>query len=205
MKLSALALVLLLTGLSGSAASIEYTKIFPGSYPEYVAITVTEDGQVSYKESADEEPVEFTLDESARAEIFALAERLDHFSSDLESGLKVASMGEKTFRWVDEAGTTEARFNHTSQPAAMALQDYFQRITESEQLFFALDRAIRYDRLGVHDAITGIDAAWRKDRLVATGQLLPLMKRVQENEVYLHMARELAATLIEEIEKGSGE
>lgn len=195
---------ILMAGLA-PAADIVYTKDFPGSVPAYVHITLSENGQVSYKEAPDEEPLVFQLEEPVRAEMFKLADELQHFDMTLESGLKVAKMGTKTFRWVDGSSIGEATYNHTNEKEAQQLQGDFDHIAESENLLFALERAVRYDRLGVHEALLNIENAWDKKRLVGTSQFLPLMAQVRENEAFLHMARERAARLTEEINKVYGE
>ncbi len=195
---------ILLAG-AAAAADIVYTKDFPGSVPEYVNITLSENGQVSYKEAEDEEPVVFQLEEPIRAEMFQLAADLQHFGMTIESGLKVANMGKKTFRWVDGGAMEEATYNHTTEKEAQQLQADFDHIAESENLLFALERAVRYDRLGVHEALLNIESAWQKKRLVGTAQFLPLMEQVKDNEAFLHMARERAARMTEEIHKVYGE
>ena len=53
------------------------------------------------KETPDDDPETFQLEDQAVATIFDLAEKLDHFKRPVESGLKVANMGAKTFRWED--------------------------------------------------------------------------------------------------------
>ncbi len=45
-----------------SAPRVVYTKSFPGSDPEYVAITVERSGMVSYKETPDDDPDTFQLE-----------------------------------------------------------------------------------------------------------------------------------------------
>lgn len=190
---------------AASAADIVYTKDFPGSTPAHVHITLSENGQVAYQEAEDEEPVLFQLEEPIRAEMFRLAGDLEHFDMTLESGLKVANMGKKTFRWVDGETLAEATYNHTNEKEAQQLQADFDHIAESETLLFALQRAVRYDRLGVHDALLKIESSWKNKRLVGTSQFLPLMQQVRDNEAFLHMARERAARLSEEINKVYGE
>ncbi len=44
-----------------------------------------------------------------------MAEKLDYFKSPLESGLKVANTGKKTFRYENENGSsTEVSFNYST-------------------------------------------------------------------------------------------
>src|SRR4051794_31467749 len=119
---------------------ITYTKSFPGSVPEFVSIQVQKDGTAVYKEAADDEdPVSFKITPEDVQMIFGLAETLDHFATPLESGLKVANMGKKTFAWQDGATKHEATFNFSLDQNAKTLLDWFERVSETQQLYFALE------------------------------------------------------------------
>ena len=76
---------------------IHYSKLFPGSKPEWVGVVVMRDGTVEYREAKDEEPQKMQLDKVDVDMIFAQAEKLGNFSKPLESGLPVARMGEKAY------------------------------------------------------------------------------------------------------------
>jgi hypothetical protein len=184
------------TALAADSPRLVYTKVFPGSTPAYASVTIDRSGAASYKEAADEEePEKFQVEETATRQIFDLADKLDHFKRPLESGLKVANMGQKTFQWEDGTARSEAKYNYTTDENATALQDWFERITESERLILDFRRVIRHDKLGVNQAVLSIQAQWDRKRLVGTAQFLPLLDEVAKNETYIHMARERAAQL----------
>ena len=190
----------LLVAIAGMAAAadvprISYTKIFPGSDPAYMATTIDRNGAVTYRETKDEEPEMFQMEADAVKAIFDLAEKLDHFKKPLESGLKVAKTGDKTFRWENGAETNEAKFNYSLDENAKTLQDWFERVSESERALMLLRRNIRFDKLGVNDAVLRVDAAWSQKRLVGREQFLPLLDRVAKNETFINLARERAARL----------
>lgn len=174
---------------------VSYSKIFPGSDPAYMAITVDRTGAVTYREAPDEEPETFTLEADAVQSIFDLAEKLDHFKRPLESGLKVARTGDKTFRWDNGAETSEAKFNYSLDENAKALQDWFEHVSESERALVQLRRAIRFDKLGVNDAVIRVDSVFAQKRLVGHAQFLPLLDRIAKNESFINLARERAARL----------
>lgn len=208
MKLSAMLLgIILCTSLcngapaafSGDAGRIVFTKSFPGSSPAYVSITVERNGEVSYKEAVDDDPEKFQLEQAGTDVMFDLAAQLDHFKHPLESGLKVANMGVKTFRWEDGGESREQKFNYSVDESAKALYDWFEAISETERLFFELKRSARHDKLGVHEALIHIEAAWMQRRLTGADQFLPLLDQIAQNEIYLHMARQRAAMLGEAI------
>jgi len=190
----------LLVAVAGMAAAadvprISYTKIFPGSDPAYMATTIDRNGAVTYRETKDEEPEMFQLEADAVKAIFDLADKLDHFKKPLESGLKVAKTGDKTFRWENGAEASETKFNYSLDENAKTLQDWFERISESERALMLLRRNIRFDKLGVNDAVLRIDTAWSQKRLVGREQFLPLLDRVAKNDTFINLARERAARL----------
>ncbi len=200
-------LVLLLSALLPVAAGpapaprVIFTKSFPQSVPAYVRIQVERNGGVTYQEAAaDDDPLKFSLSKSDTDMLFDLATRLGHFTRPLESGLKVARMGDKTLRWEEGAEHHEVTFNYSIDPDAQAIADGFEKIIETEQDYIALDRAAHFDQLGVNDALLQLETTWDRKRLVAPAQFYPLLNRVVKNESYLHMARERAAKLIEEFQ-----
>jgi hypothetical protein len=197
--MSLLPLIFCVAAFAGDSGRIVYTKSFPGSSPAYVAITVDRNGDVSYKEAVDDDPEKFQLEPSGTNTMFDLAARLDHFKHPLESGLKVANMGVKTFRWEDEGAASEQKFNYSLDENAKSLHDWFEAITETVRLFAELKRAARHDKLGVHDALIHIEAAYMQRRLTGADQFLPLLDSIAQNEIYLHMARQRAAMLGEAI------
>jgi hypothetical protein len=195
-----LALLCIAASTAFASERIVYTKSFPGSSPAYVSITVDRNGEVSYKESTDDDDAEkFQLEESGTDVMFDLASRLDHFKHPLESGLKVANMGVKTFRWEDGDQSSQQKFNYSLDENAKALHDWFEAITETERLFAELKRSARHDKLGVLDALINIEGTWQRRRLTGADQFLPLLDQIAQNEIYLHMARQRAAILGEAI------
>jgi len=185
---------------AADAPRITFSKAFPGSVPAFFAITVERSGDASYNESEDPDNAEkFQLESGATSEMFDLAERLDHFKKPLESGLKVANMGQKTLRWEAGGDRGEAKFNYSSSEDAKLLTDRFERISESLRTLLELRRAARHDRLGVNAAVLKIQSLWDNKRLVATAQFLPLLDQVAKDEVYIHMARERAAEIADAI------
>ncbi len=177
-----------------------FLKSFPGSDPAYVEISVDSSGAVTYKEDPnDDDPDTFHLDAASKNEMFDLAGRLDHFSHPLESGLKVARMGEKTFRWQNGSEEHEQKFNYSLDENAHALQDWFERISESERLLATLKRTMHHDRLGVNDAVIAIDDSWTHQRLVGSGQFLPLLDQIVNSQTYMNISRDRAARMAAEM------
>jgi len=194
----ALVPVALLAASSATVPKVTFSKKFPRSVPEYVEISVDREGHAIYKEAPDDDsPLQFQLAEHEAAEIFALAGKLGNFNRPLESNLKVAFTGAKTFCWEDGSEKHEVQFNYSQDPAAQQLWDWFEKISETEGYLIMLGRTAKFDRLGVNQALLQLSVGYERNRLVATTQFLPLLDRIAKNESYLHMARERAASLAE--------
>ena len=165
-------------------------------------VTLDKAGNAEYREAADDDqPLKFKLTEAETAAVFDLADKVDRFKHPLESPLKVAFMGKKTFRWEDGAEKPEVTFNYSDDPSAQALLDWFEKMSESAQERIDLERAAKYDRLGVDKALRTLWSAMDRKRLVAPEQYLPMLDRIANNESYMHTARTKASELAETIRK----
>ncbi len=188
--------LVLVCPLVAQEGTIFYSKSFPKSKPEYMEIVVEPTGDAIYKESAeDEQPVKFKLMPDEVKAVWGLAEKVGYFSKPLESGLPVARMGEKTYRYTNGERKTEVKFNYTQDVDGQALQDWFERMTETVNLYFDLERTAKFERLGVDRALLHLEAAWDKKRLLSYELYYPLLNRVIKNDSYLNMARDRAARL----------
>lgn len=186
----------LLAGAEGPR--ISYSREMKGAYPPYVHIVVDRAGNVVYRESendANDVPLEFRLRRVETDAIFDLAAKLDYFQKPLESNLKVANMGLKTFRWEDGETTHEQQFNFSKNADARLLADWFSRITATERLFLNLERTTRFDKLGINKVLLQMQVAVDRKRLVGGGQFLPLLDKVVRDESFLNMARRRAGEL----------
>lgn len=189
---------LFLAAASPETPRLSWSKSFPGSNPPWVEITIEKTGAGQYKEDPkDEDPLKFQLTGAESSQMFDLADKLDRFSRPLESGLKVANMGMKTFRYEADGHSGEVKFNYSEDVDARALADFFERIAETERSLIELETAVRFDKLGVQQAILRIEILRDQKRLVAPDQFLPMLDRVVKNESFLHIARDRAAALAE--------
>jgi hypothetical protein len=195
-------LILLFANLlfAGDGARLFYSRSFPGSVPAYFQVTLDQNGDAEYREAPDEDnPLKFHLTEADTHEVFGLAEKLDYFKHPLESPVKVAFMGAKTFRYENGDRKSEAKFNFTEDPQAKELLDWFERMGESADHRIELERTAKYDRLGVLKALLLLESAMDRKRLVGMDQYLPMLERIAKNESYMHTARARVAEIAEAI------
>jgi len=184
----------------GDEPRIIYSKSFPGSVPEFTKITLEKSGAADYREAEDDElPLKFQLTPAETQSVFDLAAKVDYFKRPLDSQLKVAFMGMKTFRYESGAVKNESKFNYSEDPSARELLDWFERMAESAQHRIDLERAAKYDRLGVVKALTLLESAMDRKRLVGLEQYLPALDRISKNESYMHTARARASEIAEAI------
>ncbi|MBZ5586874.1 MAG: hypothetical protein LAQ30_32750 [Acidobacteriia bacterium] len=180
-----------------------FSRAFPGSVPPYLQVTLDSDGNAEYGEAPDDDnPLKFRLTEAEVRQVFDLADKLDHFQHPLEAPAKVAFMGTKTFRYENGAQKTEVKFNYSEDLSARALLDWFERMAESAERRIDLERAAKYDKLGVVKALLELQASMERNRLVGLDQYLPMLDRIAKNETYMHTARARAAGIAEAIRSG---
>lgn len=189
------------SALWSQTARLTFIKEFPNSQPAYVFITVDRSGQVEYKEAPDDKPITANLKQAETDKAFSLAEQTGWFKTPLESGLKVANMGKKTFRYEPGSGApTEQVFNYSTIVPAQQLLTWFESLSSTEQAWMDLDRTVHFDHLGVNDALAEMESLWLRKELLAPEQFLPLLKRIIKQESIMHLARDRASRLKDEIE-----
>ena len=180
--------------IAADGPTLFYSKSFPGSKPPYVQIALAQNGDVEYREDPKEDdPIKFHLQDSETQEIFGLVEKAGSLKRPLEAKVKVAFMGTKTFLYQSGGEKNEVQFNYTQDPAGQSLADWFERMSETAQRRIDLERAAKYDKLGVVDSLLQLQISLDRKRLLDAEQFLPLLDKLANNESYMHTARARAA------------
>jgi hypothetical protein len=197
-----LALLVAVAAAAAAPAKLTFTKAFPGSVPEYCSVEIDNTGALIYKESpTDDQPIKAQVSESDITPLFDLAQQLEFFKSPIESGLKVANTGKKTFRYESAEGkAAEVVFNYSTIVAAQQLLDRFENIAATERARIDLDRTVHFDHLGINDSLAQVEELWIKKQLIAPSQFVPLLTRITSRESIMHLARERAARLKDEFQ-----
>jgi hypothetical protein len=189
---------------SGNGAEITFRRVFKSSTPELIEIVVRENSDnASYEirqldDDAGSTP--FTVGAPLRAKMFALATELNHFQAqDLDVHRKIASLGEKTFRWQQGAIAYETKFNYTLNAAATQLLQIFEGLARQQENFELLTRRMKYDRLGINDALLECDADYTRGLLPEPQTLLPLLDQIAGDTHLVDIARQRARNLAERI------
>ncbi len=205
--------VLLMSAAGGLAQTSEhqefrlfFSRAFPGSTPEYFEVELDASGTALYREDPEEEPLEFEVTSQDLATLLGYVKSLEYFRVSPAHSRKVAFTGDKTFRFVDAAGeSSETTFNYTENPEAQALLRWFFKAGETERHRIELERAARFDRLGVNKRLLKFQVSLDKGRVVSPEQLLPILRRISKDKKIIHLSRSRAAALVERIESGVNE
>lgn len=191
-------LAVAIPGLSQDGETLFFSRDFPGSIPEYFEVELTPEGSAIYREEPDDEaPWTFTLREREARVIFELVKKLDSLQKPLHSDRKVAFTGDKIFRYGDGA---EVKYSYTEDADARALESWFLRMAESANHLFALERTVQFDRLGVNKMLLYFQTSFDKDRVVASHEFLPILRKIAGGKQFVHIAQARAAALVERIE-----
>lgn len=186
------------------AAKLSYRRVFESSTPEFIEIVVREDSDLASFEirQLDEDPAAtpFEVGAQLRGKIFALAGELKHFrGADLDVHRKIANLGEKTFRWERGTEAHEAKFNYTLNAAANQLMQIFEGLARQQEHLSKLARRMKYDRLGVNDALLELESDLNRNLLPEPQRLLPALDQIAGDARFVEVARQRARALAQRI------
>jgi len=186
-----------------SGATITYRRVFKGSTPEFIEIKVSEDGTASFdirQSSEDADPRPFQVGAPVQAKIFALAGELHNFEgADLDVHRRVADLGQKTLRYEKGGQVHEAQFNYTINHSATQLQTIFEGLTQQLEDQDLLQQRLKYDRLGVNDALVQFELHLNQRVLPEPERLLPVLDSIASDAKLVDVARQRARALAERI------
>jgi hypothetical protein len=187
-----------------SGAKLTFRRVFKGSSPEFIEINVREDSDVAAYEirqlDEDAGASPFQVGAALRAKMFDLAAQLKHFQGqDLDVHRRIANLGEKTFRWESGAEVHETKFNYTLNPAAAQLLQIFEGLARQQEHADLITRRMRYDRLGINDALLQFESDLNRSLLPEPKRLLPMLEQIAGDSKFVDIARQRARSLAERI------
>jgi hypothetical protein len=193
---------------AAAAAKLTFRRVFKESTPEFIEIIVAQDTDKATYEirQIDEDPEKSPFEVSAalREKMFDLAGQMNHFQNqDLDVHRKIANLGEKTFRWEQGSEAHEVKFNYTLNAAATQLLQIFEGLARQEELVELLERRMKYDRLGINDALLQFETDLNRNMLPEPQRVLPTLDQIAGNPQFVEIARQRARTLAERIRHGS--
>jgi hypothetical protein len=190
------------------SAKLTFRRVFPASTPEFIEITVREDSDAATYEirQLEEEPGASPFEVSAvlRAKMFGYAAELHHFQGlDLDVHRKIANLGEKTFRWEKGSQKFETKFNYTLNSPASQLLLIFEGLARQQEHFVLLSRRMKYDRLGINDALLQFESDFNRGLMPEPSRLLPLLEQISNDSKFVEIARQRARNLADRVRRGN--
>ena len=207
--LLAVLLAALLVPVSAAAqgATITYRKVFKQSSPEFVELRIRETGECTYdirKLDDEAQPQPFEVSAALRERIFRLAEQLNYFRElDLDVRRRIANLGQKTLRYERDNVSSEVTFNYTLNAAANQLMQIFEGLGRQQEHAETLARRIRYDRLGVNEALLRLEADLNRKGIPEPERLLPVLEQIAGDTRVIEIARHRARALADRIRSTS--
>lgn len=188
---------------ASDAATITYRRVFKGSSPEFIEIKIGEDGTATYdirqlSDAADTET--FHVGDAVRTKVFELAGELHNFEGlDLDVHRRIADLGQKTFRYENKGEAHETHYNYTLNRPASQLALIFEGLFLQQRDLMDLEQKLKYDRLGVNDALRQFETDLAQQALPEPDQLLPVLDRINADTRVVEVARQRARALAERI------
>ncbi len=185
-------------------ANLSYRRVFKSSSPEFIEIRVQEDSEAATYEirqlDDDSGASPFTVSAALRTRMFALAKELNHFAGlQLDVKRKIANLGEKTFRWERGGEGHETTFNYTLNAAANQLMQIFEGLARQQEHLMTLERRMKYDRLGVNDALLQFESDLNRNLVPEPQRVLPALEQIANDSRFVEIARQRARALAERI------
>jgi hypothetical protein len=195
-----------LSNPASSGPKLTFRRIFKSSSPEFIEISVRADSDdASYEiRQLDDDPgaARFQVSSALRSTMFALAGQLNDFQGqDLDVHRKIANLGEKTFRWEQGSETHEVKFNYTLNSTASQLLQIFEGLARQQELLSLLERRMKYDRLGINDALLQFETELNRKLLPEPERALPTLDQIAGDARFVEIGRQRARTLAERIRR----
>ncbi len=167
---------------AAAGAKLTFRRVFKSSTPEFIEVSVREDSDDATYEIRQ-------LDDDPGAARFQV--------SDVHR--KIANLGEKTFRWEHGAETYEVRFNYTLNSTASQLLLIFEGLARQQELLVLLERRMKYDRLGINDALLQFETDLNRNLLPEPQRALPTLDQIAGDSRFVEIGRQRARALAERI------
>ena len=122
---------------------------------------------------------------------------------NLDVHRKIANLGEKTFRWENGAEAHEVKFNYTLNTAATQLLQIFEGLARQQELLMLLERRMKYDRLGINDALLQFETDLNRNLLPEPQRALHTLDQIASDSRFVEIGRQRARALADRIRRQS--
>jgi hypothetical protein len=189
-----------------SSPTVSYTQDFEGSNPSHYELTITSDGHGTYtsngqlSEKADPAelvPVEFTVSDKVRQQVFDLAKRAKYFDGKVDSGrTNIAHTGTKVLTYKDDKRSTKATYNYSPIPAVADLTEIFQNLCTTLEFGRRLTFFHKYQKLALDDELKHMDEMRRDTMLGDLQAIAPILRDIANDRTVMNVSRSRALRLL---------
>ncbi len=191
-------------GEGGARAQLTFTKVLKGSTPEYLMISVDSAGEGTYEGrrlTDPPNPTRMRLSPATTRRLFELCEQLNFFQNVvLESGKKVANLGQKRLVYERDGRQNRVEFNYTQRREGGELVGLFERIAVVQEHIQTLEYAIKYDHLSLPGELRQIQIDMEKKALAEPELMVPSLEKIVRNRRFLNLAQSRAQDILQRIQ-----
>lgn len=202
------------TGFSGicpadgqsASPTVSFTLDFPNANPSHYEITVGRDGHGTYSSNgqlnkdsapADPSPLEFTISDRVREEIFQLAQRAHYFSGKVDSGHKnIANTGVKTLTYKDGQHDGQATYNYSPSAPIEQITAIFQGLSETLEFGRRLSFFHKYQKTALDEDLRRMEELQKDNSLGDVQAIASVLKEIADDQSVMNVARARALRLM---------
>jgi hypothetical protein len=189
-----------------ASPTVVFTLNFPDANPSHYEITIDRAGHGRYvsngqleKDSSpiDPAPLEFTISNRVRDQIFDLAQRAHYFSGKVDSGRKnIANTGTKTLAYKDGEHAGSATYNYSTSVPVEQLTTIFQGLSETLEFGRRLSFFHKYQKLALDEDLKRMEELQKDNNLGDVQSIAPVLKEIADDPSVMNVARARALRLM---------
>ena len=142
-------------------------------------------------------PLEFSLSDRVRDQIFNLAQRAHYFSGNLDSGRKnIANTGMKTLAYQDGQHDGQGSYNYSPSVPIQQLTALFQNLSEALEFGRRLSFFQKYQKTALDNDLKRMEELLRENSLGDTQAIAPVLKKIADDQSVMNVARARALRLL---------
>jgi hypothetical protein len=194
------------TQQSSATATVGFTLDFQGANPSHYEISIASDGRGSYSsngqlnqqsEPADPAPLQFTISDSVRTQIFDLVKKSHYFSGKIDSGRKnIANTGNKVLTYKDPDHNSQATYNYSPVPAIQDLTAVFQGLSTTLEFGRRLTYFRKYEKLALDEDLKRMEQMQRESNLGDLQAISPVLNGLANDTSVMNVSRARALRLL---------
>jgi len=189
-----------------NSATVGFTLDFQGANPSHYEISIASDGRGTYSsngqlnqqsEPADPAPLQFTISDIVRTQVFDLVKKSRYFSGKIDSGRKnIANTGNKVLTYKDADHNSQATYNYSPVPAIQDLTAVFQGLSTTLEFGRRLTYFRRYEKLALDDDLKRMEQMQRENNLGDLQAISPVLNGIANDTSVMNVSRARALRLL---------